>query len=67
MAGDQGLLPAIRRSIRFDVCAAQGHKAVAKRPDSSYLLGRRTRTRLKRKCPEWKRVQGSRRRPRVPA
>jgi bifunctional non-homologous end joining protein LigD len=52
----------------FAVCAEHHHEGVvAKRLDSPYLPGRRTRTWLKRKCPEWNRVHAPRRRPRVPA
>jgi bifunctional non-homologous end joining protein LigD len=52
----------------FDVCAEHGHEGVvAKRLDSPYLTGRRSRAWLKRKCPEWKRLHAPRRRPRVPA
>ncbi len=51
----------------FDVCAEHGHEGVvAKRLDSTYLPGRRSRTWLKRKCPEWKRDHAPRRRPREP-
>jgi bifunctional non-homologous end joining protein LigD len=51
----------------FQVCAELGHEGVvAKRLDSPYLSGKRTRTWLKRKF-AWKREHGPRRRPRVPA
>ncbi len=50
------------------VCADLGHEGmVAKRLDSPYLAGRRVRTWLKWKCPEWVRVHAPRRRPAVPA
>ena len=50
----------------FAVCAEHHHEGVvAKRLDSPYLPGRRTRTWLKRKCPEWNRDHAPRRRPRV--
>ena len=50
----------------FAVCVEHGHEGVvAKRRDSLYLPGRRTRTWLKRKTPEWKRVHAPRRRPRA--
>jgi bifunctional non-homologous end joining protein LigD len=49
----------------FDVCAQLGHEGVvAKRLDSPYVPGTRTRTWLKRKTDTWKRVQGPLRRPR---
>jgi bifunctional non-homologous end joining protein LigD len=51
----------------FEVCVQQAHQgAVAKRLDSPYMPGVRARTWLKRKAPEWKRVEAPRRRPRVP-
>jgi bifunctional non-homologous end joining protein LigD len=51
----------------FDECADHGHEGViAKRLDSPYRPGIRSRAWLKRKCPEWKRVHAPRRRPRVP-
>jgi ATP-dependent DNA ligase len=50
----------------FAVCAEHHHEGVvAKRLDSPYLPGRRTRTWLKRKTPEWKLDHAPRRRPRV--
>jgi bifunctional non-homologous end joining protein LigD len=49
----------------FQVCAELGHEGVvAKRLDAPYLPGRRTRTWLKRKTPDWKRYHAPRRRPR---
>ena len=50
------------------LCAEHHHEGIlAKRLDSPYLPGRRTRTWLKRKCPAWTRLHAPRRRARVPA
>jgi bifunctional non-homologous end joining protein LigD len=49
----------------FQVAEQLGHEGVvAKRLDSPYLPGRRTRSWLKRKTPAWKREHAPRRRPR---
>jgi bifunctional non-homologous end joining protein LigD len=48
----------------FSVCVDQHHEGVvAKRLDSPYRPGRRTRTWLKRKCPDWLEFDAPRRRP----
>jgi bifunctional non-homologous end joining protein LigD len=48
----------------FEVCSQLGHEGVvAKRLDTPYLPGRRSRSWLKWKCPTWKREHGARRRP----
>jgi bifunctional non-homologous end joining protein LigD len=50
------------------VCTELGHEGVvAKRLDSPYLPGIRSRTWLKKKTPDWKRDHAPRRRPRMPA
>jgi bifunctional non-homologous end joining protein LigD len=52
----------------FQICAELGHEGVvAKRLDAPYLAGRRVRTWLKRKTPDWKRDHLPRRRPQVSA
>jgi bifunctional non-homologous end joining protein LigD len=52
----------------FGCCAELGHEGVvAKRLDSRYLPGIRSRTWLKRKSDHWKREHAPRRRPRLPA
>jgi bifunctional non-homologous end joining protein LigD len=52
----------------FDVCVELGHEGVvAKRLDSTYSSGKRSRFWLKRKAPAWKRDHAPRRRPRVSA
>jgi bifunctional non-homologous end joining protein LigD len=49
----------------FRVCAQLGHEGVvAKRLDSPYLAGKRSRSWLKRKTDTWKRDHAPRRRPR---
>jgi bifunctional non-homologous end joining protein LigD len=49
----------------FQVCAQLGHEGVvAKRLESPYLPGKRTRNWLKRKTSYWKRDHAPRRRPR---
>jgi bifunctional non-homologous end joining protein LigD len=54
--------------VMFQVCAKLGHEGVvAKRLDSPYLPGKRTRNWLKRKSLDWKRDHAPRRRPQVPA
>jgi bifunctional non-homologous end joining protein LigD len=51
----------------FQVCAELGHEGVvAKRLDAPYLPGIRSRSWLKRKCPDWNRDHAPRRRRRVP-
>jgi bifunctional non-homologous end joining protein LigD len=53
------------REMLFEVCVQLGHEGVvAKRLDSRYLPGQRTRVWLKRKTGAWKREHGPRRRPR---
>jgi bifunctional non-homologous end joining protein LigD len=52
----------------FQVCVELGHEGVvAKRLDAAYLAGRRSRSWMKRKTPDWKRDHAPRRRARVPA
>jgi bifunctional non-homologous end joining protein LigD len=51
----------------FQVCIELGHEGVvAKRLDAPYLPGKRVRTWVKKKSPDWKRDHAPRRRPRVP-